>query len=267
MSLGFLFANPYREALELVLSRCMEKRWLLLLRRQGAWAFLENPRAHADGVCLLTSVLLRNQLVSRGVIWALSQWLNSRSENLQLTATAFFAELMKDPPMMEKKFLESVLGVLVERSQHGISAVRQMAARGLGNAVRRAPEEVRRHKEAILEALQRGLRDTTCPEVAAESMLALAEVVRKLKAEGLGSAFKDVARSTKMFFEAEPEVLRSSAFSLYAALASSASGKRSFFAREVAETWVSLLLHLRDPDPEVSNARAPTSHLQSRSKL
>ena len=45
--------------------------------------------------------------------------------------------------MMEKKFLESVLGVLVERSQHGISAVRQMAARGLGNAVRRAPEEVR----------------------------------------------------------------------------------------------------------------------------
>ncbi|XP_074936359.1 protein maestro-like [Phalacrocorax aristotelis] len=141
-----------------------------------------------------------------------------------------------------------------------------MTARGLGNAVRRAPEEVRRHKEAILEALQRGLRDTTCPEVAAESMLALAEVVRKLKAEGLGSAFKDVARSTKMFFEAEPEVLRSSAFSLYAALASSASGKRSFFAREVAETWVSLLLHLRDPDPEVSNARAPTSHLQSRSK-
>ncbi|XP_074936548.1 maestro heat-like repeat-containing protein family member 2B [Phalacrocorax aristotelis] len=85
--------SPYREALELVLSRCMEKRWLLLLLRQGAWAFLENPRAHADGVCLLTSVLLRNQLVSRGVIWALSQWLNSRSDNLQLTATAFFAEV------------------------------------------------------------------------------------------------------------------------------------------------------------------------------
>ncbi|KAM6043620.1 maestro heat-like repeat-containing protein family member 2B [Theristicus caerulescens] len=194
--------SPYCKALELVLSRCLEKRWLLLLWRQGAWTFLENPQAHTNGVCLLTSVLLRNQLISRGVIWALSQWLNSHSENLQLTATAFFAELMKDPPFTEKKFLKNVLGVLIEKSQHRISAVRQMAVRGLGNAVRRAPKQVQKHKEAILEVLQRGLENTTCPEVAAESMLALAEVVRKMKAEGLGSAFKDIARSTKMFFEA-----------------------------------------------------------------
>ncbi|KAM9584787.1 protein maestro-like [Morphnus guianensis] len=170
---------------------------------------------------------------------------------------------MKDPPVMEKKFLESVLGVLVEKSQHGIGAVRQMAVRGLGNAVRGAPKEVHKHKAAILEVLQRGLENTTCPVVAAESMLALAEVVRKLKAEGLGSAFKDIARSTKRFLEAEPDVLRFSAFSLYAVLASSASGKRSFFTREVWETWVSLLLHLRDPDPEVSNVRAPRSYLQN----
>ncbi|XP_029891410.1 maestro heat-like repeat-containing protein family member 2B [Aquila chrysaetos chrysaetos] len=245
--------NPYCEALELVLSRCMEKRWLLVLWRQGAWASLKKPQAHVDGVCLLTSVLLRNQLITRGVIWALSQWLNSPSENLQLTATAFFAELMKDPPIREKKFLESVLGILLEKSQHRISAVRQMAVRGLGNAFRGAPKEVHKHKTTILEVLQRGLENTRCPVLAAESMLALAEVVRKLKAKGLGSAFKDIARSTKMFFEAEPDVLRFSAFSLYAVLASSASGKRSFFTREVWETWVSLLLHLRDPDPEASN--------------
>ncbi|XP_069655077.1 protein maestro-like isoform X2 [Haliaeetus albicilla] len=140
-----------------------------------------------------------------------------------------------------------------------------MAVRGLGSAVRGAPKEVQKHKAAILEVLQRGLENTTCPVVAAESMLALAEVVRKLKAEGLGSAFKDIARSTKMFFEAEPDVLRFSAFSLYAALAAaaSASGKRSFFTREVGETWVSLLLHLRDPIPEVSNVRAPSSSLQN----
>lgn len=54
MSLGFLFPSPYCEALELVLSRCMEKRWLLLLWRQEAWASLRKPQAHADGVCLLT---------------------------------------------------------------------------------------------------------------------------------------------------------------------------------------------------------------------
>ncbi|XP_021238738.1 protein maestro-like [Numida meleagris] len=94
-------------------------------------------------------------------------------------------------------------------------------------------------------------------------MLALAKVVRKLRPKDLGSAFQDIARSTKMFFEAEQEVLRSSAFSLYAALASSASGNRSFFAREVMETWVSLLLHLRDPDPEVSKVCRTTLYLRA----
>lgn len=52
-------------------------------------------------------------------------------------------QLMKDPAVMEKKSLERVLGVLLEKSQHGIGAVRQMAVRGLGNAVRGAPKEVR----------------------------------------------------------------------------------------------------------------------------
>ncbi|XP_074898097.1 maestro heat-like repeat-containing protein family member 2B [Buteo buteo] len=253
--------SPYCEALNLVLGRCMEKRWLQLLGKQGVWASLIKRRAHADAVCLLTSVLLHNQLVTRGVIWALSQWLNSPWENLQLTATAFFAELMKDPPEMEKSSLERVLVILVEKSQHGTSAVRQMAVRCLANAVTGAPEEVQKHKAAILEVLQRGLENTECPVVAAESMLALAEVVRKLKAEGLGSAFKDIARSTKQFFEAEPDVLRYAAFSLYTVLAISASRKRSFFVREVWETWFSLLLHLRDPNPDVSNVCRTTLYV------
>uniref|UniRef100_A0A8B9M1K6 Maestro/Maestro-like HEAT-repeats domain-containing protein n=1 Tax=Accipiter nisus TaxID=211598 RepID=A0A8B9M1K6_9AVES len=174
---------------------------------------------------------------------------------------------MKDPPEMEKKSLERVLGILVEKSQHGIGAVQQMVVRGLGNAIMGAPKEVQKHKAAILEVLQRGLENTMCPVVAAESMLALAEVVRKLKAEGLGSAFKDIARSTKKFFEAEPDVLRFAAFTLYAALATAASRKKFFFIREVWETWFSLLLHLRDPNPDVSNVRAPRSYLQNCRKL
>ncbi|XP_068797291.1 maestro heat-like repeat-containing protein family member 2B isoform X3 [Struthio camelus] len=43
------------EALELVLARCLEERWLRLLRKQGAWASLAEPWAHMVGVCLLAS--------------------------------------------------------------------------------------------------------------------------------------------------------------------------------------------------------------------
>ncbi|XP_068812089.1 maestro heat-like repeat-containing protein family member 2B isoform X1 [Struthio camelus] len=41
------------EALELVLARCLEERWLRLLREQGVWVSLADPQAHTAGVCLL----------------------------------------------------------------------------------------------------------------------------------------------------------------------------------------------------------------------
>ena len=52
LSLGF-FTSLFVAALELVLARCLDDRWLRLLREQGAWASLAEPRAHSTGVCLL----------------------------------------------------------------------------------------------------------------------------------------------------------------------------------------------------------------------
>ena len=37
----------------LELARCLDNRWLRLLREQGVWASLAEPRAHSAGVCLL----------------------------------------------------------------------------------------------------------------------------------------------------------------------------------------------------------------------
>lgn len=175
--------------------------------------------------------------------------------------------------------------------------------------------QVQKHRRPVVQVLQQSLADTACPEVVAESMVALAELVRVLQAVNLGSAFEDIARSTKMFFESvsepnsfcrwsekcgvgrglhaprgwpllaecllwprypadkrvsglqELEYLRYSAFRLYSVLASSASIKRSFFAGEVAETWVSLLLHLRDPDFAVASVSALAAYSQSHRKL
>lgn len=65
--------------------------------------------------------------------------------------------------------------------------------------------QVRKHGRQVVQVLQQSLADTACPEVVAESMLALAELVRVLQAVNLGSAFEDIARSTKMFFESVSE--------------------------------------------------------------
>lgn len=65
--------------------------------------------------------------------------------------------------------------------------------------------QVRKRRRRVVRVLQQSLADTACPEVVAESMLALAELVRVLQVVNLGSAFEDIARSTKMFFESVSE--------------------------------------------------------------
>ena len=59
-------------------------------------------------------------------------------------------------------------------------------------------------------------------------------------------------------------MLRCSAFTLYGTLASSASGRRSFFSREVEAAFPSLVLHLGDPAPAVCSVRALKPLLSTR---
>ncbi|XP_068792625.1 maestro heat-like repeat-containing protein family member 2B [Struthio camelus] len=261
LSLGELGSDDtagrlFVEALELVLARCLEERWLRLLREQGVWASLADPQAHTAGVCLLVSVLLRAELVPQRLVQSFFPWLDSPSANLRLTATAFFAELVKDHLVEKRKLLKPLLKALLERSRDPISTVRQMAMRGVGNMASGAPTKLRRHRAAVVEVLCRGLEDVAGAQVAAESLLALVKVLGQLKARAVGSALADIARSTRAFLGAEEEVLRRLAFTLYGTLASSASGRRSSFSREVEEVFPSLVLHLRDPAPAVSDVRS-----------
>ncbi|XP_064366666.1 maestro heat-like repeat-containing protein family member 2B, partial [Dromaius novaehollandiae] len=248
-------------ALELVLARCLDNRWLRLLREQGAWASLAEPRAHSTGVCLLASMLLRAELVPQRLLQSLFPWLDSPSANLRLTATAFFAELMKDKLVEERKLLKPLLEALGERARDPVSTVRQMAVRGLGNAASGAPAKLRRHGAAVVSVLLRGLEDAASTEVAAESLLVLAKVLGLLEARAVGSAFEEITRASRAFWGAEEEVLRCSAFVLYGTLASSASGRRSFFSREVEAAFPSLVLHLGDPAPAVCSACKVSLHL------
>uniref|UniRef100_A0A8B9IIB6 Uncharacterized protein n=1 Tax=Anser cygnoides TaxID=8845 RepID=A0A8B9IIB6_ANSCY len=205
--------RPFCETLMSVLSKCTQKNWLTPSWMQKMSAMLESPHTHAEGMCLLTRVLVRAQLISQELIESFSQWLDCPSANLQLTAMAFFAELMNDPPIEGRNVLK-ILRVFTEKAQHRSSTIRQMAARALGNAVSSVPVEVRKHRRPVVQVLQQSLADIACPEVVAESMVALAEFVRVLQAVNLGSAFEAIARSTKMFFESELEYLRYSALCL-----------------------------------------------------
>uniref|UniRef100_A0A8C6YSM4 Maestro/Maestro-like HEAT-repeats domain-containing protein n=1 Tax=Nothoprocta perdicaria TaxID=30464 RepID=A0A8C6YSM4_NOTPE len=144
----------------------------------------------------------------------------------------------------ERKFLRPLLEALVERSRDPISAVRQMAMRGLGNMATGAPTKVRPPFMALLG----GLEDIGKAAVATESLVALTKVLGQLEARAMGCTLEDIARSKE---------LRRLTFGLYGALASCASGRRSLFSREAEEAFPSLVLHLQDPSPAVCKVRAP----------
>ncbi|XP_050781816.1 maestro heat-like repeat-containing protein family member 2B isoform X2 [Gopherus flavomarginatus] len=220
----------------------------------------QKDRQHTEGnPC---RVLLRSELVTPEIIQSLLAWVNSPTENYRVTSTAFLAQLMSDPMLREKKFLKSVLRVLEERSQDRNSIVRQMAVRGLGNIVDGAPQKVKKHKKFLLDILIRALHDIFSSEVIGESMNALAKVLKTLKEKDIGSSFRDLTQQTRTYFDDEDDALRSVAFVLFGILAQLTKKKwKAYFTEQVRKSWVTLLLHLQDPNPQVSMKCRATFHL------
>ncbi|CAM5124810.1 unnamed protein product, partial [Natator depressus] len=257
--------NPCRlsiKALESVLFKGGNERLVRALRKQRTWTLVENPKTHHEGVCLLVSLLLRSGHITPEIIQSLLPWVNSPSENHRVTSTAFLAQLMSDPMLREKKFLKPVLHILEEKSHDRNSIVRQMAVRGLGNLVYGAPEKVKKHKKFLMVILIRALSDPFSSEVIGESMKAVAKVLKELKEKDIGSSFRDLTQRIRTYFDNEDDALRLLSFVLFGILARLTKRKwKGYFAEQVRQSWVTLLLHLQDPNPRVSVECRATFHL------
>ncbi|CAM4659814.1 unnamed protein product [Lepidochelys olivacea] len=266
--------NPCRlsiKALESVLFKGGNERLVRELRKQRTWTLVENPKTHHEGVCLLVRLLLRSGLITPEIIQSLLPWVNSPSENHRVTSTAFLAQLMSDPMLREKKFLKPVLHILEEKSHDRNSIVRQMAVRGLGNLVYGAPEKLKKHKKFLMVILIRALSDPFSSEVIGESMKAVAKVLKELKEKDIGSSFRDLTQEIRTYFDnicdqnspaPEDDALRLWSFVLFGILARLTKRKwKGYFAEQVRQSWVTLLLHLQDPNPRVSVECRATFHL------
>ncbi|CAM4605162.1 unnamed protein product [Lepidochelys kempii] len=257
--------NPCRlsiKALESVLFKGGNERLVRELRKQRTWTLVENPKTHHEGVCLLVRLLLRSGLITPEIIQSLLPWVNSPSENHRVTSTAFLAQLMSDPMLREKKFLKPVLHILEEKSHDRNSIVRQMAVRGLGNLVYGVPEKLKKHKKFLMVILIRALSDPFSSEVIGESMKAVAKVLKELKEKDIGSSFRDLTQEIRTYFDNEDDALRLWSFVLFGILARLTKRKwKGYFAEQVRQSWVTLLLHLQDPNPRVSVECRATFHL------
>nr|XP_032618777.1 protein maestro-like [Chelonoidis abingdonii] len=119
--------------------------------------------------------------------------------------------------------------------------------------------QVKNYEKFLLDILIRALHDTLSSEVIGESMKALAKV---MKENDVGSSFRDLTQQIRTYFDNEDDPLYSLAFVLFGILARLTKRTwKAYFADQVRQSWVTLLLHLQDPNPQVSMKCRATFHL------
>uniref|UniRef100_A0A8C4VRL6 Maestro/Maestro-like HEAT-repeats domain-containing protein n=1 Tax=Gopherus evgoodei TaxID=1825980 RepID=A0A8C4VRL6_9SAUR len=138
----------------------------------------------------------------------------------------------------------------------------------LSLAILKSRLDVKKHKKFLLDILIGALHDIFSSEVIGESMNALAKVLKKLKEKDIGSSFRDLTQQIRTYFDDEDAALRSVAFVLFGILAQLTKKKwKAYFTEQVRKSWVTLLLHLQDPDPKVSMVRLTVTYFLSQRNL
>ncbi|XP_037661921.1 protein maestro isoform X2 [Choloepus didactylus] len=168
---------------------------------------------------------------------------------------SFFSKVSWKLRFQKRESLKNALFILAERARDPSAKKRHTAMRGLGSMAWKAPDKVRKYKKIILDLLVHGLYDPVSSEVIHESMKTLTIILGKIQGKGLGSFFIDITLQTRTLLDDESDSLRYSAFVLFGQLAACAGRKwKRFFSSQVQQTRDSLLIHLRDRNPQVAKA-------------
>ncbi|KAF6088659.1 maestro [Phyllostomus discolor] len=184
--------------------------------------------------------------------------------------TSFFSKVSWKLRFQKWEPLKNVFFILAERARDPSARKRRMAMRGLGTIAREKPHKVRKYKKIVLDLLVHGLYDPMSCDVIQESMKSLTIILGKTQGKGLGSFFVDITLQTRTLLDDEHDSLRYSAFVLFGQLAAFAGRKwKKFFTYQVKQTQDSLLIHLKDRNPQVAKAckttfRACSPYLRQR---
>ncbi|KAM3855849.1 maestro heat-like repeat-containing protein family member 2B [Vipera latastei] len=227
------------------------------IREVSIWTLLRDPKTHQEGVCLLIRCLFQNRLLHYKTIQNILPWINSDSQKLRLTGTAFLTEVIQDPILVEKLQLKSLLPTMMLRAGDWDPGIRQMAIRGLGNLLLVAPDkpvslQMKGQKRTIVAVLIGALYDE---KLVLESLRLLALIFPRLKGKDVGFLFKDISLKTTSYLADDNADLREAALCLFGILAVWTKFRyKRFFTIQARRNLVFLLIHQRDPNPRVSEA-------------
>ncbi|XP_044537509.1 protein maestro [Gracilinanus agilis] len=229
------------------------KRMPFQLEEKNSWAFPGPPQLQDAGVLVLAKYVDQSQ---RKISSDHLSESSSQSKKQRIFRKSLFSKISWKLRLRNREPLKNMFYLLAESARDSNTKRRHMAIKGLGNMAYEAPDKVKKYKKILLDSLVHGLYDPVSSEIIYESVKALIIILGKIKGKGLGSFFIDITLQTRTLLDDENDSLRYSAFILFGQLAAFAGWKwKKFFTSQVKRTRDSLLVHLRDGNPQVATVR------------
>ncbi|XP_064639982.1 maestro heat-like repeat-containing protein family member 1 isoform X2 [Lineus longissimus] len=246
------------ESFHQFLTRCGANEVLDMLDQEGAWEAFEDEEKYQEAYTVLARAISQFEAAQMSnIVASLNCILSSPYENQRVVVAAFFAELINQRCSGDMTLVELLMNSLLGRLVDANQVVRMLCIRGLGNVASVGAEQVQKFSTTVLSAMMAGMDDKEDPEddITLEAMSGLSKILSQIDESNIRAILINVALRIRPCFEKDKDAVRAAAFTLFGNLSRFGDGpSKAPFLEQIHTNFISLLMHLNDPDTEVTKS-------------
>ncbi|EFA03008.2 maestro heat-like repeat-containing protein family member 1 [Tribolium castaneum] len=207
--------------------------------------------------CLVEDVCVENPESLSWLVACLGPYIRAELEPQRVAVVAFFAYLLKQKANHQTVLAENLLEMVLDVQMDSSCLVRKIALQALGFAAEALNTDlVSRHCSPILSVLMNSLDYNSIgneSDVILEGMLSFSKLLTTLEGRKFGTCQVTAAVRIKPLLDQEDVSLRRASFRLLGDLAASLGPEANVeaFKEQVQGNFITLILHLCDPDVNV----------------
>ncbi|KAK6184716.1 hypothetical protein SNE40_007128 [Patella caerulea] len=230
------------------------------LDSESVWEKMEDEKEYSEAITILARCLVESEEESKHtskIVASLTSVLQSIYDPQRVVVAAFFAELINQKCAGDETLVELIMNSLLGRLVDSSHIVRMFCIRGLGNISSVGKEQVQKYSTTILSAMMAGMDDKEDldDDITTEAMSGLSRILSEIDESHIRAILINVALRIRPCFEKDKPTVRAQAFILFGNLSRFGDGpSRAPFLEQIHSNFISLLLHLNDPDYDVRKA-------------
>ncbi|XP_013392835.1 maestro heat-like repeat-containing protein family member 1 isoform X1 [Lingula anatina] len=251
-------SNMCVEAFKGLLERSKSEGVMEDLDAENTWENLQNKETFTEAVTTLARSVCTHQgeCVAK-LVSCLTPVFTSLYDPQRIGAVAFCAELIQQRCAGDLTLVELLMNSLLGRLVDSNHKVRMVCIRGLGNVSSVGSEQVQKFSTTVLSAMMAGMddKDDIDDDITLEAMEGLSKLLEQINESHIRAILINISLKIRPCFEKDKEAVRAAAFTLFGNLSKFGDGpSRAPFLEQIHTNFVSLLLHLNDPEEQVQKS-------------